>query len=97
MSKLSDETLTIIFNLLRQLAEGIENQERLEFIMTDQNFYPDDETKQRCIDNLRQSNRQLDLYNLFLDDAIAQIDLKLRQYKRKRLSPQEYQTPSIEI
>jgi hypothetical protein len=97
MSKLSDETLTIIFNLLRQLAEGIENQERLEFIMTDQNFYPDDETKQRCIDNLRQSNRQLDLYNLFLDDAIAQIDLKLRQYKRKRLSPQECQTPSIEI
>jgi hypothetical protein len=65
--------------------------------MTDLNFYPDDETKQRCIDNLRQSNRQLDLYNLFLDDAIAQIDLKLRQYKRKRLSSQEYQTPSIEI
>jgi hypothetical protein len=65
--------------------------------MTDQNFYPDDATKQRCLENLRQSNRQLDLYNLFLDDAISQIDSKLRQYKRIRLSSQEHQTPSIEI
>jgi hypothetical protein len=61
--------------------------------MTDQNFYPDEETKQRCLENLQQSNRYLALYNLFLDDAISQIDSKLRQYKRTRLSFQEHQTP----
>jgi hypothetical protein len=59
-----------------------------------QNFYPDEQTKQRCLENLRQSNRQLALYNLFLDDEISQIDSKLRQYKRTRLASQEYQTPS---
>ena len=47
--------------------------------------YPDEETKKRCLDGLRESNRQLELYNLFLDDAIAQIDLGLRQQKRERL------------
>jgi hypothetical protein len=66
--------------------------------MTDQNFYPDEETKQRCLENLRQSNRQLALYNLFLDNAISQIDSKLRQYKRTRLTSQEHQThPTIEF
>ena len=47
--------------------------------------YPDEDTKKRCLDRLRESNRQLELYNLFLDDAIAQIDLELRQQKRERL------------
>ncbi len=61
--------------------------------MTDQNFYPDEETKQRCLENLRQSNRQLALYNLFLDDAISQIDSKLRQHKCTRLTSQKHQTP----
>jgi hypothetical protein len=66
--------------------------------MTDQNFYPDEETKQRCLENLRQSNRQLALYNLFLDDAISQVDSKLRQYKRTRLASREHQTPpTIEL
>lgn len=47
--------------------------------------YPDEDTKKRCLDGLRESNRQLELYNLFLDDAIAQIDVELRQQKRARL------------
>jgi hypothetical protein len=47
--------------------------------------YPSEETRKYCLDRLRESNRQLDLYNLFLDDAIAQIDLELRQQKRSRL------------
>jgi hypothetical protein len=47
--------------------------------------YPDEETRMRCLDRLRETNRQLDLYNLFLDDAIAQIDAELRQQKRSRL------------
>ena len=48
--------------------------------------YPDQETKQRCLENLKQTNHQLELYNLFLDDAIAQIEIELRQQKRTRLS-----------
>ena len=53
--------------------------------MTDRYPFPDEETKQRCLDGLRESNRQLELYNLFLDDAIAQIELEARQQKRERL------------
>ncbi len=53
--------------------------------MTERYPYPDEETRRRCLDGLRASNRQLELYNLFLDDAIAQIDLELRQQKRARL------------
>ena len=53
--------------------------------MTERYPYPDGETRKRCLDGLRESNRQLELYNLFLDDAIAQIDLELRQQKRARL------------
>jgi hypothetical protein len=53
--------------------------------MTERYAYPDEETRKRCLDGLRESNRQLELYNLFLDDAIAQIDLELRQQKRARL------------
>jgi hypothetical protein len=48
--------------------------------------YPDQETKQRCLENLKQTNHKLELYNLFLDDAIAQIEIELRQQKRTRLS-----------
>jgi hypothetical protein len=52
--------------------------------------YPDEETRIRCLDRialglpnrLGETNRQLELYNLFLDDAIAQIDKELRQQKR---------------
>ena len=53
--------------------------------MSDRYPYPTEETKKGCLDRLRESNRQLELYNLFLDDAIAQIDLELRQHKRERL------------
>jgi hypothetical protein len=47
--------------------------------------YPTEETKKYCLEHLRQTNRQLELYNLFLDEAIAQIDTELRQHKRNRL------------
>ncbi len=53
--------------------------------MTKRYHYPTEETRQKCLDRLRESNRQLELYNLFLDDAISQIDLELRQHKRERL------------
>ena len=47
--------------------------------------YPNEEVRKNCLDRLRETTRQLDLYNLFLDDAIAQVDAELRQQKRKRL------------
>lgn len=53
--------------------------------MTDRYPYPSEATRKHCLDSLRESNRQLELYNLFLDDAISQIDLELRQQKRERL------------
>ena len=53
--------------------------------MTDRYPYPSEETRKDCLDRLRESNRQLELYNLLLDDAIAQIDLELRQQKQARL------------
>ena len=53
--------------------------------MTERYPFPDEETKKRCLDGLRVSNRQLELYNLFLDDAIAQIELEARQQKREKL------------
>jgi hypothetical protein len=57
--------------------------------MSEQYPYPDEETKQRCLEGLRQTNHRLELYNLFLDDAIAQIDAELRQQKRARLLQRE--------
>jgi hypothetical protein len=53
--------------------------------MIDKYPYPSEATRKDCLYGLRASNRQLELYNLFLDDAIAQIDLELRQQKRTRL------------
>lgn len=53
--------------------------------MIDRYSYPSEEIRKNCLHRLRESNRQLELYNLFLDDAIAQIDSELRQHKRERL------------
>jgi hypothetical protein len=39
--------------------------------MTDRYPYPSEATRKDCLDRLRESNRQLELYNLFLDDAIS--------------------------
>jgi hypothetical protein len=39
--------------------------------MTERYHHPTEETKKSCLDRLRESNRQLELYNLFLDDAFA--------------------------
>jgi hypothetical protein len=54
--------------------------------MTDLYPYPDEETRKICLERLRESNRQLELYNLFLDDAIAEIERDLRQQQRSRLT-----------
>ncbi|NJR32291.1 MAG: hypothetical protein HC778_04870 [Chamaesiphon sp. CSU_1_12] len=54
--------------------------------MTERYPYPTEETRKNCLDRLRESNRQLELYNLFLDDAIAQIDLELRQQQTRKIT-----------
>jgi hypothetical protein len=54
-------------------------------VITDRYPYPSEATRKNCLDKLRESNRQLELYNLFLDDAISQIDSELRQHKREKL------------
>jgi hypothetical protein len=49
--------------------------------MTDRYPYPSEEVRKNCLGRLRETTLQLDLYNLFFDDAIAQIDAELRQQK----------------
>jgi len=63
--------------------------------MNEQYSYPDEETKKRGLEGLRQTNYQLELYNLFLDEAIAQIDGELRQQKRARLSQRDRLTKQL--
>jgi hypothetical protein len=53
--------------------------------MTERYPYPDKETKRNCLDRLRETNYQLELYNLSLDKAISQVDLELAQQRRGRL------------
>lgn len=61
----------------------------MEFTTSEQYLYPDEETKKRYIERLRQTNYELELYNLFLDEALAQIDTQLHQQKRARLLQRE--------
>ena len=63
--------------------------------MTDRSPHPDAETKKRCLEGLRQTNHQLELHNLFLDEAIAQVDAELRQQKRARLYQREQLTDRL--
>ena len=65
--------------------------------MSEQYQYPDEETKKRCLEGLRQTNHRLELYNLFLDEAISQIETELRQQKRARLLQREQLTLATEI
>ena len=53
--------------------------------MTYRNSYPDEATKKQCLERLRETNRQLELYNLFLDDILAQLETESRQKRRERL------------
>ncbi len=49
------------------------------------NSYPDETTRKQCLERLRETNRQLELYNLFLDDILAQLETESRQKRRERL------------
>ena len=53
--------------------------------MTQKLKIPDPETRKRSIERLRESNRQLELFALALDDLIAMVEADLRQQRRSRL------------
>jgi acetolactate synthase regulatory subunit len=53
--------------------------------MTQQRQVPNQEARKLSLEGLRESNRQLDLLNLQLDELIAIIEADLRKQKRERL------------
>ena len=55
---------------------------------------PDPETRQRLIDQLRESNRKLDISNLALEELIARIEADLREQRRARLGLNKKETRS---
>ncbi|MFM6403582.1 MAG: hypothetical protein ACKPGT_02590 [Microcystis sp.] len=54
-------------------------------MMTYRTSYPDEATRKQCLESLRETNRQIELYNLFLDDILAQLETESRQKRRERL------------
>jgi hypothetical protein len=53
---------------------------------------PDPEKVKRTIEQLRESNRQLELVTLAFDESIARIDTDLRRQRRTRLQKLESET-----
>jgi hypothetical protein len=53
--------------------------------MTQTNRIPDREKVKRTVEQLRRSNRQLELVTLALDELIARVDRDLHQQRRNRL------------
>ena len=46
---------------------------------------PDAETRRRSVQRLRESNRQLELWGLQIDELIAMADAHLLRQRRRRL------------
>jgi hypothetical protein len=55
--------------------------------MTQSNSLPDPEKLKQTVNQLRESNRQLDIVTLALDELIARIDEDLRQQQGARSVP----------
>ncbi|GFE68654.1 hypothetical protein [Chroococcus sp. FPU101] len=47
--------------------------------------YPDELSRQRALERLRETNRQLELHNLQLEEILAKLEAEVRQQKRERL------------
>ena len=56
---------------------------------------PDAETRRRNVERLRESNRQLELVTLELDELIAMAELELCRQRRKRME-RKYNGPKQE-
>jgi len=46
---------------------------------------PDPETRRRNVERLQESNRQLDIFGLALDELIAMAEVELSRQRRQRL------------
>ncbi|MBO1350772.1 MAG: hypothetical protein EBE86_026875 [Hormoscilla sp. GUM202] len=46
---------------------------------------PDAETRRRNVERLRESNRQLDIFGLALDELIAMAEVELCRQRRQRM------------
>lgn len=64
---------------------SLRNREKLEPTVTQQLKIPDAETRKREVEQLRASNRQLELVTLALDELIAMVEADLRRQRRERL------------
>lgn len=47
--------------------------------------YPDELSRRRGLELLRETNRQLELHNLQLEEILAKLEAEIRQQKRERL------------
>lgn len=47
--------------------------------------YPDESSRKRALERLRETNRQLELHNLQLEEILAKLEAEVRQQKRERL------------
>jgi hypothetical protein len=53
--------------------------------MTEYSTIPDPEARKQALAQLRESNRQLELVGLTLDELIAMVESDLRRQRRDRL------------
>jgi hypothetical protein len=53
--------------------------------MTERFPIPDPETRRNEVERLREGNRQLERFNLELDELIAMVEVDLHQQRRERL------------
>jgi hypothetical protein len=57
--------------------------------MTEYFPVPNQETRQKEVEQLRASNQQLERFALELDELIAMVEADLRQQRRRRLEKQK--------
>lgn len=57
---------------------------------------PDAETRRRSVERLRESNRQLELVGLALDELLAMAEVELCRQRRERLE-KKYQRESQKV
>jgi hypothetical protein len=58
---------------------------------------PDAETRRRSVQRLRESNRQLELWGLEIEELTAMVEADLRRQRRRRLmGKSQTETESVE-
>jgi len=62
------------------------NQNGLEFAMNQQPRIPDAEIRKRHVEKMREVCRQLDIFNLKLDEAIAIFEADNRRQRQERFA-----------